>query len=150
MNADRAIQNLLVEYCECFDAGDFDAFAALFSDGTWFATAGEGPGAEPVRRWCEENVLLYDGLPHTQHVTTNVWLDIRDREHAEARSYVTIWQGLADFPLQAIFSGRYHDQLELVGGRWRFASRWALPDVIGDMSRHVRTPMPPGPLRSRG
>lgn len=149
MNPDRAIQNLLAEYCERFDAGDFDAFAALFSHGTWFATAAEGPGTDAVRGWCEENVLLYDGLPHTKHVTTNVWLDVKDGEHAEARSYVTIWQGLADFPLQAIFSGRYHDQLALVDGAWRFESRWALPDFIGDMSRHVRDPLPPGPLRSR-
>ena len=150
MHAHIAIQNLLAEYCEHFDAGDFDAFAVLFSHGTWFPTAGEGKGAAPVRRWCEENVLLYDGLPHTKHVTTNIWLDSRNQEQAEARSYVTIWQGLADFPLQAIFSGRYHDQLALIDDRWRFVARWALPDVIGDMSRHIRNPLPPGPLRSRG
>jgi hypothetical protein len=52
--------------------------------------------------------------------------------------------------LQAIFSGRYHDQLALIEGRWRFIARWAPPDVIGDMGRHIRNPLPPGPLRSRG
>ena len=27
--------------------------------------------------------------------------------------------------------------------------RWALPDIIGDMSRHLRKPLRPGPLRAR-
>jgi hypothetical protein len=150
MEMHLGITNLLAEYCERFDAGDFQGFAALFDHGTWFMTAAEGPGADPVRRWCDENVLLYDGLPHTKHVTTNIWLDIGDEGTASARSYVTIWQGLGDFPLQAIFSGRYHDRLAVIGGQWRFVERWALPDVIGDMSRHIRNPLPPGAMRVRG
>ncbi len=149
MPAQLEIQNRLAEYCEHFDAGDFGAFADLFSHGTWFPTAGEGAGAAPVRRWCEEHILLYDGLPQTKHVITNTWLDIHDDDSAEVRSYVTIWQGLAEFPLQAIFSGRYHDEMAVIDGKWRFVSRWALPDVIGDMSRHMRNPLPPGPLRSK-
>jgi hypothetical protein len=149
MDACTAIRNLLAVYCERFDAGDFEAFASLFTHGTWFPTAAEGPGPEPVERWCRENVLLYDGLPHTKHVTTNVWMDADDvAGTASVRSYVTIWQGLTDLPLQAIFSGRYQDRLVAIDGEWWFAERWALPDVIGDMSRHVRSPLPPGPLRT--
>jgi hypothetical protein len=148
MQPEHAITNLVAEYCEFFDAGDFDAFAALFDHGRWFATHAEEPGAGPVRRWCDENVILYGGLPHTKHQTTNLHIEV-DGASASARSYVTIWQGLADFPLQAIFSGRYVDHLVYSDGCWRFRERWALPDVIGDMSRHLRNPLPPGPLRSR-
>jgi len=143
------ISNLLTSYCEDFDVGDFDAFALHFAHGTWFPTAAQGPGVAPVRAWCDDNILLYDGLPHTKHVTNNLWLDFVDTNTAEARSYVTIWQGLPDFPLQAIFSGRYQDRLALVEGRWQFEARWALPDIIGDMSRHVRNPLPPGPMRTK-
>ena len=50
MHTHIAIQNLLAEYCEHFDAGDFDAFSGLFAHGTWFPTVGEGRGAAPVRR----------------------------------------------------------------------------------------------------
>ncbi len=147
MDSPPAITNLLAEYCEHFDAGDFDDFGALFAHGTWFPTAAEGEGSGAVRRWCEENILLYDGTPQTKHVTTNIWLDIDDT--AQARSYVTIWQSLTHFPLQAIFSGRYHDTLAVIDGRWCFVSRLALPDVIGEMSWHMRSPFPPGPLRQR-
>ncbi len=149
MSDETEISNLLAEYCADFDAGAFDRFARHFAHGTWFPTAAEGPGPEPVLRWCEENILLYDGLPHTKHVTTNIWIDTTEHGLAEVRSYVTIWQGLPDFPLQAIFSGRYHDRLEVLDGRWCFRERWALPDIIGDMSRHVRSPLPPGPMRSK-
>jgi len=149
LDASIAIQNLLAVYCERFDAGDFGAFASLFVHGTWFPTAAEGPGPAPVERWCRDNILLYGGLPQTKHVTTNVWMDVDEAAGtAEVRSYVTIWQGLPDFPLQAIFSGRYQDRLVAAEGEWWFAERWALPDVIGDMSRHVRNPLPPGPMRS--
>ncbi len=148
-NAQLEIMNLLARYCEDFDAGDSEAFSQHFAHGTWFPTAAEGTGAAPVKRWCEDNILLYDGLPHTKHVTNNPWIDLSEARTAQVRSYVTIWQGLPDFPLQAIFSGRYHDRLALRDGRWHFVERWALPDIIGDMSRHMKNPLPPGPLRAK-
>lgn len=134
-----AATNLLAEYSERFDTGDFAGFSALFEHGTWMATAGEGPGAEPVRRWCEDNVLLHGGVPGTKHVVTNIWLDLdAEAGTAQARSYVTVWQGLVDFPLQVIFLGRYQDQLHRIQGRWSFAERLIWPDHMGDMSRHLR------------
>lgn len=142
-----AITNLLAEYPEHFDAGDFAAFGGLFTHGSWFGTRGEPPGAEPVRRWCEQNILLYDGLPHTRHCITNVNIDLDPvAGSAQVRSYVTVWQALADFPLRAIFVGRYLDRLERLDGRWWFRERSVRPDLIGDLSRHLRIPPPPGPL----
>lgn len=141
------IANLLAEYSERFDAGDFGAFGDLFEHGTWFATGGQPPGAEPVRGWCEDNILLYDGRPHTRHCVTNLSLAVDSAAGTAAvRSYVTIWQALTDFPLQAIFVGRYHDHLERIDGHWWFRERKVKPDLIGDLSRHMRTPLSPGPL----
>jgi len=45
-------------------------------------------------------------------------------------------------PLQAILCGRYHDAFERVGGAWRFADRLILPDLVGDLSRHLSGPGP--------
>ena len=45
-------------------------------------------------------------------------------------------------PLQAILCGRYHDAFERVGGAWRFADRLILPDLVGDLSRHLRAGRP--------
>lgn len=133
------ISNLLAEYSERFDTGDFQGFGVLFAHGTWFPTVADGPGAAPVQRWCEENILLYDGIPRTKHVITNIALEIdATAGSAAARSYVTVWQHLADFPLQVIFMGRYRDRMERVDGTWQFRERFVLPDMLGDMSRHMR------------
>ena len=48
-------------------------------------------------------------------------------ERAACHSYFTVFQGLPDFPLQAIISGRYVDTFERVDGRWRFAERRMTP-----------------------
>jgi hypothetical protein len=83
--------------------------------------------------------LLYDGSPQTRHVTTNIEVDVADDgETARARSYVTVYQALPDFPLQAIFIGGYIDDFVKADGAWRFSQRQAVPYFVGDLSRHAR------------
>jgi hypothetical protein len=43
-----------------------------------------------------------------------------------------------DFPLQAIACGRYEDAFERTAGRWRFADRLIVLDLVGDLSHHLR------------
>ena len=62
---------------------------------------------------------------------------------ATSRSYYTVFQQVDDEPLQPIIAGRYHDRFELVDGAWRWAERdYSLVDRVGDLSRHLRTPVP--------
>jgi len=132
----RQISDLMFRYAELFDTGRFDEFAALFEHGQWHKA---GPGAPATRRWIEDNVRLYDGLPRTKHVTTNVVADVdEDAGTATASAYVTIFQALPDFPLQPIFCGRYQDRLTRINGEWRWTERRVLNDLYGDISRHVR------------
>jgi len=147
--AQNAVSRLVYDYCEFFDTGNFDAFAALFAHGTWFMTRDEGPGAGPVKAWLDANILLYHNEPCTRHVTTNLVVEVaRDLQTAAARSYITIFQCLPDFAYQPIFGGRYRDTFRLLDGRWWFDDRGVIPDLFGDMSRHVRHPrMPAGPAR---
>jgi hypothetical protein len=83
-------------------------------------------------------VRLYDGVPSTQHVTTNgvVTLDAGGKS-AAARSYFTVLQALADFPLQVVVAGKYADRFVLDGDGWRFAERVVSMDLVGDLSRHL-------------
>ena len=94
-------------------------------------------GSAAVRR-VYDAVILYDGSPCTRHVVTNVVIELRGADRAEARSYFTVFQALPDFPLQPIIAGRYHDAFERVDGVWRFADRLILSDLIGHLSRHLR------------
>jgi uncharacterized protein (TIGR02246 family) len=136
----EAIRALIHEYAELIDAGDLDAVAALFTDGTWSSPGRGAPlrGAEQVLR-AYDGVILYDGIPSTKHVISNVTIDITgDGAEATARSYFTVLQARPDFPLQPVIAGRYHDRFECVEGQWRFADRQIVPDLIGDLSRHLR------------
>jgi hypothetical protein len=84
-------------------------------------------------------VILYDGRPSTKHVLSNVTITLgRDGRSASSRCYFTVMQARPDFPLQPILCGRYHDAFDRVDGEWRYADRLILPDLVGDLSRHMR------------
>jgi 3-phenylpropionate/cinnamic acid dioxygenase small subunit len=136
----QQITSMVHRYCELFDTGQFDEFVAQFEHGQWHRAA---PGAEAARRWIDDHVYLYDGLPRTKHVTTNLTVEVDEEAGtAVAQSYVTVLQALPDFPLQPIFAGRYRDRFTRMDGRWRWTRREAIGDLYGDVSHHVRTPAP--------
>lgn len=133
----HVLTSMVHRYCELFDTGDFDTFARQFEHGVWYKAA---PGAAGVLAFIDEHVLLYDGLPRTKHVTSNLVVDVdAERRSATASAYVTVYQALPDFPLQPIFMGRYKDRFERVEGTWRWKERRVIGDLRGDTSRHTRT-----------
>lgn len=136
----EAVRALIHEYAELIDHGELDALAALFTHGTWSSPGRGTPlrGAEQVRR-AYDGVILYDGIPGTKHVISNVTIEIADdRTGATARSYFTVMQTRPDFALQPVIAGRYHDRFDRVDDVWRFADRQIIPDLIGDLSHHLR------------
>jgi ketosteroid isomerase-like protein len=138
---EQAITALIHSYAERLDAGDLDGVAVLFASATWRTPARPEPlrGAAAVRR-AYDGVILYDGLPCTKHVLTNVTIvTAPDGRTAEARSYFTVLQARPDLPLQPIICGRYHDAFARGVDGWRFADRLILPDLLGDLSHHLRT-----------
>lgn len=98
-------------------------------------------GQEAIEAMFRDTIITYeDGTPRTKHVTTNVVIDLAPYSgRAAARSYFTVLQALPDPALQPIAAGRYHDQFEWRARRWRFAERRVHVDLVGDVSRHLRT-----------
>jgi ketosteroid isomerase-like protein len=144
MNDTDAITALIHEYAFRLDAGDLDGVAALFEH----AELGSSVRPERMRgvdeaRAMYRGVILFDnGTPNTMHCITNVTV-IVDGDRAGARSYFTVLQALDDFPLQPIIAGQYRDRFEKVDGGWRFTERIIHPDLLGDLSRHMRgNPIP--------
>ncbi len=136
----QQITVVINRYCELFDTGQLDAFAAQFEHGQWHRA---GPGAEATRQWIDGHVLLHDGLPATKHLTTNLVVAVDEEAGtATARSYITVLQALPDFPLQPIFAGRYRDSFTRVGDQWRWVRREVIADLYGNVSHHVRSPAP--------
>lgn len=136
-----AIERLLYEYAARIDAGDFPGVGALFADGAVALPDGTriAEGSEAVEALYVATTRRYDdGTPHTKHVTTNITVDLDTTgDRAAVRSYFTVFQGLADFPLQAIISGRYEDLVERLDGAWAFRERRMHPELYGDLSRHL-------------
>lgn len=138
--AKEAVLRLMNEYCYLIDAGDLKGFAGLFEYGV-FEVLGDPGGPDHGKDAVLEtlkNVTLYDGRPLTQHVMSNVQIDIHESgTEAMAQCYITVFQAVPpDFPMQPIFGGHYRDRFEKAGSRWRFVSRKISPDLLGDLSRH--------------
>jgi hypothetical protein len=134
------ILRLMNAYCYRIDAGDKLGFARLFEHGTFELRGDPSGGLTGTQALLDmlENVILYDGKPHTKHVMSNESIELDpDGRTATAQCYIAVYQALPpDFPLQPIFMGHYFDRFEKVGSAWRFSRREISPDLIGDLSRH--------------
>jgi hypothetical protein len=135
----EAIRRLHHEYAYTFDGGDLDGFAALFEHGTLHLRGVDDPatGSAAVRRLVERCVIMYDGIPATNHLMHNLVVDV-DGDEARASTYVQVLQGLPDFPPQTIATGIYRDVLRRRDGAWTFSERSIDGSLRGDLSRHLR------------
>ncbi|SEB29390.1 nuclear transport factor 2 family protein [Streptomyces melanosporofaciens] len=135
----RAIENLIARYAELVDYGDFAGLGTLLADATFTGVGEPVSGRDAIEKMFHDTLIVYaDGTPRTQHVTTNVAIEVDEQAGtAVSRSYVTVLQALPDFPLQTIAAGRYHDRFERREGQWRFVERRVRINLIGDVSRHA-------------
>ena len=142
MTDDRdAIARLVFEYAERLDAGDLEGVAGLFADAilrsNQRATVRRG-GAEALHLF-RDTVILYDGLPCTKHVITNLVVDLApDGATAVSRCDFTVLQARPELPLQAILAGRYHDRFTRRDSAWHFADRLIVVDLAGNLRWHAR------------
>lgn len=136
-----AIANELFRYAELIDAGRFTEVGDLLEHCTLrYGTDGApGPsGAAAIAESYRSTVITYaDGTPRTRHITSNPIIEV-DGDVARVRSVYTVLQQAPDSPLEAVISGRYHDTLRRIDGRWRFVERSFLVDLVGDLSGHLR------------
>ena len=71
--ARHQISALIYTYAERLDSGDLKGVAALFGRGRYGAQGGlRVEGAAAVERLLNSRIKLYDGVPRTPHVTTNL------------------------------------------------------------------------------
>ncbi|MFD8384630.1 nuclear transport factor 2 family protein [Streptomyces sp. NPDC059679] len=136
----RAIENLIARYAELVDDGDFARLGILLADATFTGSGEPVSGRDAIEKMFQDTLIVYaDGTPRTQHVTTNVAIEVDEQAStAVSRSYVTVMQALPDLPLQPIAGGRYHDRFERRDGQWRFVARRVRINLVGDVSRHLR------------
>jgi hypothetical protein len=136
--AEREIFQILCAYCEGIDTGDFAAVARMWEHGQWVFA--DGPGPEPVLRWLEDNLIVYDGIPRTKHQLSNVMIEVDEEAGAAfVKCYVSVHQAAPDFPLRTIFAGRITGMFERLDGRW---AAWAQASAVrpsGQMKTTIRS-----------
>jgi len=141
-SAEAEIRDLMHRYAELFDGGKIDEFADLFARGTLHFRGLDEPciGSQAVRDFIDRRVILYDGRPRTNHVVTNILVEVDPAgSAATARSYVIVLQATPELPLQPIVTGRYHDVFAHDASTgWHFVEREARGGLRGDISHHLR------------
>lgn len=135
--SEAAILDLMCAYCDTIDSGDLAGCAALFAQGAWGIVGDLAHGSDEVMAQLR-NVTLYDGVPFTRHLMSNINIKVSaGLLSAHASSCITVMQGVSgQFPLQAIFIGSYADTFACEDGTWIFRERVITPDLIGDMAFH--------------
>lgn len=140
MSPEQLIKNLIFRYAELIDDGDLTGVAKLLGRARLLGPDGseQGSGAEAIEALYRAFTRLYpDGSPLSQHVTTNVQLEITG-DTATARSYFTVLQATPELPLQPIMAGRYLDTFAQDEQGWHFSSRQMKPRLAGDLSAHLQ------------
>ena len=134
------ITALVHSYALLLDGGDMDGVSALFTNSRWHSE----PGGRALRgrdevRPIYAQVKLYDGIPRTKHLLTNLTVDVQPGASiASAHCYFTVLQCLEPGnAIEIILSGQYVDKFEKVDGAWRFTDRLIRSDLIGDVSKHM-------------
>ena len=139
------IKNLIYRYADHIDRGDLRGAAAMFRRGKIIATGADGlehelAGEDAVYATYSAFTRLYQdsGTPHTQHMTTNVMIDVADDgKSATGQAYAIVFQAVEDFSLQPIIGVRYEDRFEKSAKGWIFSERKIVSLLPGDVSRHL-------------
>jgi hypothetical protein len=134
------ILRLLHAYSDTIDRGDFVATGELFAPVGVYGIAGRSRAAVgPVAvATALGDVRLYDGVPRTRHIVSNVDIELADDGRSAAvQSYVHVLHQPPGGPIITIAAGTYLDRVHLVDGRWRFAERRMHIELVGDMSTHT-------------
>ncbi len=142
MSPERQIENLIYRYAELIDAGELAGVADLLARARFIGPDGEvqGAGKEEVAAIYSGFTRLYaDGTPLSQHVTSNVQVEV-EGDTAAARSCFTVLQATEALALQPIMAGRYHDTFARDHDGWHFSSRQIIPRLYGDLSQHLLKP----------
>ena len=118
-----ALRDLVSDYCLGFDTHDWDRFIGIWHpDAVWEIGPpfGTFDGHAGIRKAVEE--ILYPVWRETHHLTSNLRLTFKDRDHAHGICNVDCMGATRDDVVQMI-SATYTDDFERRNGIWKIARR---------------------------
>lgn len=142
----RAIEQLMIRYCDRIDANDPEGAAACFAeDGVgryWGVFRGRKEIAGRLGK-------ILKGFSATSHHISNIRITL-DGDEARAVSYVYAFHRMADTGEPTHYWGRWVDRVVRVKGQWLFAERQVVgvgSIEPGDAGRDRPHPGHPGRLK---
>jgi len=118
-----AIRDLVTDYCLGFDTHDWERFISIWhTDAVWeigppFGTFRNHEGIHKA-----VHDVLYPAWRETHHLTSNLRLTFRDRDHAHGICNVDCMGATKDDVVQMI-NATYTDDFERRNGAWKIAKR---------------------------
>ena len=130
LEAKQAIEELIAQYNQSLDRGDYEAWLACWADDAVFDGLGKVlTGIQAIRGFADGYELDYRQRLHAlKHFTINILSRI-DGERATSSSYVQLTT-LSDKGVRFVLTGRYEDDLRRIDGQWRFARRKLHQDML--------------------
>jgi uncharacterized protein (TIGR02246 family) len=120
------IHELYARFAHAIDAGDVEAWVALFTPEGTFLLAGDPlTGAEQLREFATRRSREAPGM---FHLTTGIVLD-GTSQVAKGRAYVVTYRLAGDGQLRLLNIGRYDDDLVKTAEGWRLAARRVLSEI---------------------
>jgi 3-phenylpropionate/cinnamic acid dioxygenase small subunit len=137
--AQQEILQVVAKYCMYMDNAEFDAFEALWAEDAVFDVS-PNPGIVPVpasgrrriREICEERHEHNIKTVLHRHAVSNTVFDELTADGARVRSQVTMSEIVWSAGMIALRgTGEYRDRFVRRGGRWLFAERVLVLDMLG-------------------
>lgn len=124
MSDEEEIRRLLASYAQLVDSGKYDEWTALFTpDGTFKPGNGDAQkGHDAIRAHIHGG---HGSTPNrrTKHLAFNSLIEVRGNDATAISDYLVFARAANDQPWTATTSGRHHDRLVKMNGRWLFAER---------------------------
>lgn len=140
MDLNQCVHNLIYSYAEFVDDGDFDALAALFTQGSISFSPGQLSlhGKREVADFYRRVVRIdpNTGTPRTTHRVTNV-IVVPGLHEWQARSRYDVMQHAEDGVPTLIATGRYFDRFRVEGETLHFHHRKVVSEFLGSADQHL-------------
>ncbi|MDT5005831.1 MAG: hypothetical protein QOJ24_3007 [Mycobacterium sp.] len=142
MSTDKLeITELLYQYAELIDAGDFDGVGRLLARSTFGGPAsGSVSGANNIAKLFAMTTRRYPehgNTPRTRHLVLNPVVELSGDGTAATRSTFCVMQDTETVSIQPIVVGRYYDAFARDDQGWYFTERKVDIQMIGDVSAHL-------------
>ena len=124
LDSQRAIENLVSNYCHGFDKRDFDRFLAIWwPDCVWKIGPPFGDFNDHAGIHTAVKDVLWPAWAQSQHVTSNLVVEFQDADHASGMCDVDCMGLLTDSEEATFVGATYYDRFERRDGEWKILER---------------------------